>query len=132
MQTPLKYFSTVLSICSILVLCMQKLVRTFTWLFSHHQTKITMSLFSNNLNYLLIQGLHIFVEGCGSHTAPNNFPDTSWRQLSSTLSTELALDLSDWGFNPSRLPLFLSPLQMPPQSRAASHHSFSWPPLSFY
>ena len=88
MQTPLKYFSTVLAICLILVLCMQKLDRTFTWLFSRHQTKITVSLFfSNNLNHLLIQGLHIFVEGCGSHTALSNSPDTSWCQLSSTLST---------------------------------------------
>ena len=96
MQTPLKYFSTVLAICLILVLCMQKLDRTFTWLFSRHQTKITVSLFfSNNLKHLLIQGLHIFVEGCGSHTALSSSPDTSWCQLSSTLSTKLALDLSD-------------------------------------
>ena len=88
MQTPLKYFSSVLVICLILALCMQKLDRTFTWLFSRHQTKITASLFSNNLNYLLIQGLHISVQGCGSHTALSNSPDTSWHQLSSTLSTQ--------------------------------------------
>ena len=123
MQTPLKYFSSVLVICLILALCMQKLDRTFTWLFSRHQTKITASLFSNNLNYLLIQGLHISVQGCGSHTALSNSPagiSSVRRYLPRASISSLKLRLQSL-----KTAALLSPLQMPLKSPAASNHSFS-------